>query len=112
MFSGQEPLTMPIVDEYERRSVEVADTARRFLAAVHTGGIAVAFGLVGALVPHGVPPRWATWPVALFVAGLVVLLFSWLLAKHKALRRRNAALSGNALPDYSQRYLLANFFGM
>jgi uncharacterized membrane protein YbhN (UPF0104 family) len=75
--------------DQEKRSREIADKLRTYLAALNTGGIAVTFGVAGSLANHNVHPRWTVWPVGVFVFGLVLLAVSHLLAKHKALKRRD-----------------------
>ena len=75
--------------DQEKRSREIADKLRTYLAALNTGGIAVTFGVAGSLANHNVHPRWTVWPVAAFVVGLLILAVSHLLSKHKALKRRD-----------------------
>ncbi len=74
-----------------RRTAEVADSARRFLAAINTGGIGVTFAIAGALTSEKVPPKWAVWPVGVFSIGLALTAFSWQLQKYKTKKRRDAA---------------------
>ena len=74
-----------------RRTAEVADSARRFLAAINTGGIGVTFAIAGALTSEKVPPKWAIWPVGVFSIGLALTAFSWQLQKYKTKKRRDAA---------------------
>ncbi|TBW07222.1 hypothetical protein E0E52_12460 [Azotobacter chroococcum] len=85
--------------DQEKRSQEIADKLRTYLAALNTGGIAVTFGVAGSLASQKVNPGWAVWPVVAFVAGLVILAVSQFLAKHKALRRRD-----NAQVDFIKWY--------
>ena len=83
---------MPMSDEppdQEKRSREIADKLRTYLTALHTGGIAITFGVAGSLASQKVNPAWAVWPVVGFVVGLVILGASLFLAKHKALKRRD-----------------------
>jgi hypothetical protein len=75
--------------DQEKRSQEIADKLRTYLAALNTGGIAVTFGVAGSLASQKVNPGWAVWPVFAFVVGLVILAASQFLAKHKALKRRD-----------------------
>ena len=88
-------------NEPESRSREVADTLRRFLVAIHTGGIGVLLAVSSSLAEQHVHPKWAFWPVLLFVGGLVVVGASLLLAKHREVKRRDAAKKGEAEPDFS-----------
>jgi len=74
-----------------RRTAEVADSGRRFLAAVNTGGIGVTFAIAGTFASEKVPPGWATWPVGVFSTGLALTAVSWQLQKYKTKKRRDAA---------------------
>jgi uncharacterized membrane protein YbhN (UPF0104 family) len=75
--------------DQEKRSREIADKLRTYLAALNTGGIAVPFGVASSLAGLKVNPTWAVWPVSVFAFGLALLAASLLLAKHKALKRRD-----------------------
>ncbi len=88
-------------EDQEKRSREIADTVRRYLVAIHTGGIGITFGVVGALASNKVNPGWAAWPVAIFSMGLVVVGGSLFLAKHKAIKRRDAIGQNTAAPDFT-----------
>jgi|GEM_PF-1880092 len=88
-------------NEHEARSREVADTLRRFLVAVHTGGIGALLAVASSLTEQNIHPRWAFWPVLMFVGGLVVVGASLLLAKYREIKRRDAAKEGKAEPDFS-----------
>lgn len=87
--------------EHEARSREVADTLRRFLVAVHTGGIGALLAVATSLTEQNIHPKWAFWPVLLFVGGLVVVGLSLLLAKHREIKRRNAVKEGKGEPNFS-----------
>lgn len=89
------------VNEYERRAQEVADTLRRFLIAIHTGGIGVILAVAGALTDQKVSPKWAFWPVLIFITGLVIIGVSLLLAKYREVKRREAEKEGKQEPDSS-----------
>ena len=75
--------------DQEKRSRDIADKLRTYLTALHTGGIAITFGVAGSLAAQRVHPAWVVLPVSGFVLGLIVLGASLFLAKHKALRRRD-----------------------
>jgi hypothetical protein len=94
--------------EQEQRAREIADTTRRYLTALNTGGIALTFAVAGALASEGVQPGWAVRPVAVFVLGLTITGGSLFFAKHKTFRRRNAARAGAPEPDFAKWYS-ANF---
>jgi hypothetical protein len=90
--------------DHEKRSREIADTIRRFLVAVNTGGIGVSFGVAGFLAGQKVSPGWTAWPVAFFVGGLIVTAGSLVLAKHRELKRRDAALAKESEPEFKKWY--------
>jgi hypothetical protein len=73
-----------------RRAEELADTTRRYLIAIHTGGIGVCFAVASALAGSGIAPSWAWLPVAVFSGGLGTVLISLFLAKDRALARYEA----------------------
>lgn len=75
--------------DQEKRSREIADKIRTYLTALHTGGIAITFGVAGSLASQKVNPAWAVLSVVGFAVGLVILGASLFLAKHKALKRRD-----------------------
>ena len=87
--------------EHEERSRNVADTLRRFLIAINTGGIGALLAVAGSLAGQNVHPRWAFVPVLIFVGGLVVVGSSLLLAKHREVKRRDAAKKDEAEPDFT-----------
>lgn len=95
-------------DDYDARAREIADVTRRYLVGLNTGGIAITIAFASSLAEKGVEPRWAVWPVSVFVLGLVVSSVSILLAKHKALKRRDAAREDRPEPTYAKWYW-ANF---
>lgn len=74
-----------------RRTAEVADSGRRFLAAINTGGIGITFAIAGILASEKVPPQWATLPAGVFASGLALTAISWQLQRYKTKRRRDAA---------------------
>lgn len=94
-------LAMDKANEHEARSREVADTLRRFLVAVHTGGIGALLAVASSLTEQHIHPKWAFWPALVFVGGLVVVGGNLLLAKHREIKRRDAAKEGKEAPDFS-----------
>lgn len=86
--------------DHEKRSREIADMIRRFLVAINTGGIGAAFGVAGSLADEKINPGWAAWPVAFFIAGLVVTAISLFLAKHREIKRRDAACADQPEPNF------------
>ena len=95
-------------DDYDARAREIADVTRRYLVGLNTGGIAITVAFASSLAEKEVEPRWAVWPVSVFVLGLVVSSVSIFLAKHKALKRRDAAREDRPEPNYAKWYW-ANF---
>jgi len=88
-------------EDQEKRSREIADTIRRYLVAIHTGGIGITFGVVGALASNKINPGWAAWPIAIFSMGLVVVGGSLSLAKYKAIQRRDALRQNKEAPNFT-----------
>jgi hypothetical protein len=97
-------LVMSDAADHEQRSREIADTTRRLLVAVNTGGIGAAFAVAGSLAAQKVAPGWAVRPTGFFVAGLVVTSISLFLAKHREVKRRNAAVEQTTPPDFTALY--------
>ena len=96
---------MGTVAEHEKRSQEIADTTRRVLVTLNGGGIAVVFTIAGTLAKDDVNASWAIKPVAFFVAGLLITVISLLLAKHRELKRRDAAAEGKDDPEKFKKKL-------
>ena len=90
-------------EDQERRSREIADTLRRYLVGMNSGAIVVIVGLAGALASNGEKPAWAVAPIAVYVAALLMTLYSLVLAKRKALARRDAYLEQREQPDFKTR---------
>jgi hypothetical protein len=95
-------------DDHNGRAREIADVTRRYLVGLNTGGIAITVAFASSMAEKSVVPSWAVWPVSVFVLGLVVSGVSLFLAKHKALKRRDAARENRPEPDYAKWYW-ANF---
>jgi len=83
--------------DHEARARAVADSLRNYLTAMNTGGIGVVFAIAGTLIERGVDPRWAFWPVIFYVLGILLTGLSLALAKHRELKRRDAALQWKSL---------------
>lgn len=94
--------------DHEKRSQEIADTARRVVVTLNGGGIGVIFSVAGALAKN-VNPNWAVWPVSFFVFGLLLTGLSLLLAKHRELKRRDAAEEGKDEPKKFTAWYLQSF---
>lgn len=88
-------------NDHESRSRSVADTLRNFLIAVHTGGVGAMLAVASSLVEKQVHSRWAFVPVIIFVSGLIVVGVSLLLAKHREIKRRDAAKNRKPEPDFT-----------
>jgi len=90
--------------DYGKRADDMADTMRRYLIGINTGGVAIALTFAASAMEKGVHPAWVIWPVLLFVIGLGVSGGSLLLGKHKALKRKQAAEIGEPIPKYKAWY--------
>lgn len=86
--------------DHEARARAVADSLRNYLTAMNTGGIGAVFAIAGTLIDRGVDPRWAAWPVALYVLGILLTGLSLALAKHRELKRRDAAIAMRDEPNF------------
>lgn len=78
----------------------MADAIRRYLVGINTGGVAVTLTFAANAIENGIHPAWVFWPVLFFVLGLGISGGSLLLAKHKALKRKQAAEKGKPIPEY------------
>ena len=87
--------------DYGKRADEMADAVRRFLVGLNTGGVAVALTFAANAIEKGVHPGWIVVPVLWFVFGLGVSGGSLLWAKHKALKRKQAAEKGESVPEFN-----------
>lgn len=94
-------LVMGNTNEYEKRAQQVADTLRAFLIAINTGGVGILLAVAGSLVDHRIHPKWAVCPVLIFIAGIVVVGVSLLLAKHREIKRSDAVRKDEKEPDFS-----------
>ena len=86
--------------DYGKRADDLADSMRRYLIGINTGGIAIALTFASSMAEKGIYPAWVMWPVALFVLGLGVSGGSLLYAKHKALKRKKANEENKEIPKY------------
>ncbi len=94
----------PDAADHDKRSREIADTTRRLLVAINTGGIGASFAMAGSLASQKVNPGWAALPAAIFIAGLVATGISLFLAKHRELKRGEAASAGEPMPNLKAWY--------
>lgn len=85
---------------HEARSQALADSIRRFLIAVNTGGVATTFAGATSLADNGINPGWAAPSIGIFVLGLVLAGISMFLAQHREMKRRDAALMNEAAPGF------------
>jgi hypothetical protein len=100
---------MGTVAEHEKRSQEIADTTRRVVVTLNGGGIGVVFSVAGTLVAKGVDAGWAIPPVAIFVVGLLFTGLSLFLAKHRELKRRDAAKADEDEPKKFKKWYWRSF---
>ena len=77
-------------EDHWRRSENLADSMRRYLIAINTGGVGITFAVASAMVDNKIPPGWAWPPVLFFIGGLGLVLGSLFLAKLRALDRFKA----------------------
>ena len=90
--------------EHERRSRQVADSLRNYLIGVNTGGIATVLAIAAKLMDSELEsPRWALWPLLLFVAALACVGISMFLAKDRELDRRDEAFSQDIQPGKAKK---------
>lgn len=89
--------------DHEKRARELADATRRFLVGLNTGGVGATLALGGSLAGR-VGLRWAVLPIGFFTAGLAVTLLSLMLAKHRELKRRDAAAENRDPPTFKAWY--------
>jgi hypothetical protein len=87
--------------DHEARARAVADSLRNYLTAMNTGGIAAVFAIAGTLYSRGVDPRWAIWPIVFYVVGILLTGLSLALAKHRELKRRDAAIAMKEPPNFT-----------
>src|SRR3989338_7619831 len=100
---------MGTVAEHEKRSQEIADTTRRIVVTLNSGGIGLVFAVAGTLTTHGAPAGWALLPVGLFLVGLLFTGVSLFLAKHRELKQRDAAKIGEDEPEYLKNWYWRSF---
>lgn len=101
--------------DYGKRADEMADAMRRYLVGINAGGIVVVLTFAASAMEKGVHPNWIMLPVLLFVIGLGISGGSLLLAKHKALKRKQAAEKGETIPEYKawwQRNFVYEFLAL
>jgi hypothetical protein len=90
----KQALAMGTALEHWERAQNVADSTRRHVIALNTGGIGLVFSVAGWLAAKGAAPSWAFCPVVFFVMGLLFVGISMLLAKNRELKRFNEAREG------------------
>jgi hypothetical protein len=100
---------MGTIAEHDKRSQELADTTRRIVVMLNGGGIGVVFSVAGALAAKGVYANWAIWPVGLFVLGLLFTGLSLFLAKHRELKRHDAAKENQDEPEKFKKWYWRSF---
>ena len=79
---------------HEERAQTNADSLRRLLIIINTGGIVIIFLIAGRLLEHNVNPTWALCSVTIFTSGLVLTAISLILAKIREIKRGNAIREG------------------
>ncbi len=99
---------MPDSRPFEERARELADVARRSIVGLNTGAIGVTVATAAAFMDSDVSPMWAVPALGCFTLGITISIGSVLLAKHKALKRRDAARNDNPVPAF-KRFRERNF---
>lgn len=102
-------LAMGTVEEHEKRSQEIADTTRRVAVTLNGGGIGLVLTVAGTLTTHGTPARWALLPVGLYLLGLFFIGVSLFLAKHRELKRCDAAKENKDEPEHFKKWYWRSF---
>lgn len=96
--------------DHENRSRAIADSLRRFLVGLHTGGIGLvalfaAEVITGAQNDQMIDAALDSFvgPILVFTLGLLATGYSMQLAKHRETQRRDAALAGKSDPTFPLR---------
>ena len=93
---------MPDSKPYEDRSRELSDIARRSIVGLNTGAIGVTVAAAAAFIDSNVSPMWAVPALICFTVGLTLSISSVLYAKHKAIKRRDAARDDKPIPGFKR----------
>lgn len=90
---------MADVDKHEQRSQTIADQLRAALLALATAGIGAAY----TVSDRAADRKYWVAAAGAFVVSLAFILVSWFTAKHRALKRRDAARARKEMPEYKWR---------
>jgi hypothetical protein len=84
-------------EKHEERSEKVADQLRATLVTLAIGGVGAAYAVSDRVVHR------SYWIIAAgaFVLCLACIIRSWFVAKHRALKRRDAARAKKAMPRFA-----------
>ena len=82
------------------RADDMADTLRRYLFGINTGGIGVVIALASGDRGPDLGSRGLLVPLVFFVLGVITTGGSLALQKHKALKRQEAAQNGKPPPGF------------
>ncbi len=85
-------------EHHQKRAEDMGDTIRRYLIGINAGGV----GVLAAIARGDSSPRHLWFPILSFVIGLGVTGLSLFIQKHKALKRRDAARTGQPEPDFNK----------
>ncbi len=88
--------------EHWKRSQDIADSTRRYLVALNGGAIALLVTVSSTFIPRNQSLISAIVPASFFVAGLFFTGISLHLAKHRELKRYEAAVEQKPEPNFSQ----------
>lgn len=100
---------MGTAEEHEKRSQEISDITRRFAVTLNSAGIGLVFTVAGTLSTRGISACWAFLPIISFIFGLLFNGISLFLAKHRELKRRDAAEAGNDHPEKFKKWRWRSF---
>ena len=100
---------MGTIQEHEKRSQDIADTTRRIAVTLNSGGIGLVFTVAANLTKDGTSASWAIFPAVLFLIGLLLIGISLFLAKHRELKRRDAAKQNIEEPENFKKWYWRSF---
>jgi hypothetical protein len=84
-------------DGHEERSQKIADQLRAALLALATAGVGAAYAVSDRVADR----RYWIVAAGAFVLSLACIIRSWFVAKHRALKRRDAARAKEAMPEFT-----------
>jgi hypothetical protein len=89
----------------ERRSQEIADTTRRFLTGLNTGGAVLTVFLATALIDQGIRPSWIVGPLLAFTLSITFVGVSLFLAKYRSIKRSLSDPDDKTMQKFKRWYM-------